>query len=190
MTRTKKVIHWFYTLSSRERVLVGGVVIFGAVVILWNGVQFLSESIVDNGRYISQRRSDYMNLLSDLRRYRQLDDRVKSLEATFEKSEMTLEQVTTEIDRIVRESIGSDNYELQKSSSTEEVGATLQQQGFTLSLRSITLDQLVQLLFKLESGKSPLLLGKVELERRGATPEMRALIEVSSISKSTPKGEG
>lgn len=105
----------------------------------------------------------------------------KSLEAKYAESQMSFEQVAVELDKIVKESIGSDNYEW-KDRGTGDRGRT-REEDFTLQVRSLTLEQLV-LLHKLEHGGAALYLGKLEVNRAaGAAGSLTATLEVSSIGK-------
>ena len=97
---------------------------------------------------------------------------------------MTFEQVTKELDKIVKDSIGNDNYDLKKKSSAPtEFGLEYEKQDFSLRLRSLSLEQLVKLLYQLEHGKSPLFLSKVDIVKSAKAGEFTTTMEIYSIKK-------
>ena len=175
---------WFLGLTSRERLLVGlsgtGLLLYAlSVPVLW-----IAENASVSEAEILRRNRDLADTGALLRRYSALSERLKSLEEQYANSEMTFEQVTSVLDKVVKESIGSDNYELKKRPSGREIGTNLMQQDFTLRIRALSLEQLVKLLHRLEYGDSPLFLGKLDVSRgAGAGGELTATLEVSSIGK-------
>ena len=96
---------------------------------------------------------------------------------------MTVDQVYTELDRIVRDAIGADNYDLKKSQTTTAVGPNSEEQAFTLRIRSLSIEQLVKLLYQLEHGKAALFLGKVDIIKNTQPGTFSATLEVSSVRR-------
>ena len=180
----KKTTGWYFSLTHRERVIVGAAAIGGFGYLIW-----MSLTVVQTKWYVPQttleaRKREMMDIGSALHRYSQLSDRVKTLEAKYAESQMSFEQVAVELDKIVKDSIGSDNYEWKRNPAGRAIGTSLEQQDFTLQVRSLTLEQLVSLLYKLEHGGAALYLGKLEVNRAaGAAGSLTATLEVSSIGK-------
>lgn len=179
----RKVLHWFSALSTREKVLVSG----AALVALGYGViypvQYLQDDLARTQVAIERRSREYLDIGASLKSYQRLSGKLKQVEDAYERSQMTFEQVTSELDRIVKESIGNDNYELKKNPSNNPVGNDLEQQDFTLRVRSLNLEQLVGLLHKIEQGKSALFLGKIDIQKGAQATDLSATLEVSSVAK-------
>lgn len=179
----RKTLSWFSALTQREKIFV--VIAVGAVV--GYGVTIpataLMEELDEMSVLVETRKDHHKDVVRLARRYRQLNHRLKKLKATFDESQMTFEQVTADLDRIVKTSIGNDNYDLKKSHAAEELGLEYEKQDFTLNVKSLTLDQLVKLLHELEQGESPLFLGKVDISTGVKSDQLRATLEIASIRR-------
>lgn len=177
-----KLLAFYTQRTPRERKLI--VVISAVFLVLgcWWSVQYLNASLVSEERLVKERLTTLEALSRSLAVYTRLDTRLKHLQQTYSQSEMTLEQVTSAVDETVKEAVGSGNYELDKARSTTSLDVGYDKQEFTLKLRSITLDQLVKLLHSLETGKAPLFLGKVNLEKSDAK-SFSSAIEVFTLRK-------
>ena len=120
-----------------------------------------------------------------IRDSKSLNNRLEKLKESFSQSEMSFEEVTVELDNIVKKSIGSNNYELKKGRAPQELGFDYEKQQFSLKVNTIDLEQSVKLLHNLEDSKSPLLLGKVDFKRYGGKDKFSVSVEIYSIRKST-----
>ena len=96
---------------------------------------------------------------------------------------MSFEEVTVELDKIVKESIGNNNYELKKGRAAKELGFDYEKQQFSLKVNSIELEESIKLLHNLENSKSPFLLGTVNFKRFGRKDKFSVNIEIYSIRK-------
>jgi exonuclease VII small subunit len=129
-------------------------------------------------------RTRQLSELGDIaKRYKTLSQRLEEAKKTFADSQMTFEQVTSQLDKIVRDSIGSDKYDLNKGKATK-VGLDYDRQEFTVKIKSLSLQQIVALLHKLEQGDTPLFLGKVDLAKSPSDSSLSATLEIFSIKKS------
>ncbi len=168
---------------ARERWLV-----FGAIAAI--GIWALSQGVTsfDGGfaageeRFVARAR-ELSTLRDELTRYRKLAARAEEIEKLYAKSEISVEQVYTEVEKVVRDSIGGDGYELRPVGSVVEVSPTVEQQGFSLRVRSATLEQVVGLLHRLEQGKAPLFLAKVEVAKSTQPGTYSLGVELSSLRK-------
>lgn len=179
----KKLQQMFFTLSKREQWLIGFIGVFAIVYASMTVYEQYSNYQEDFSRILTQRERDIENLDTVLTRYTTLNTRLTRLQKTFDESQMTFEQVTTELDKIVKESIGSDNYDLKKTRAPGRLGVDYEKQDFTLSIKSLTLAQLVELLYQLDHGSKPMFLGRVDITRSNSKGDFSASLEIYSIRK-------
>lgn len=175
--------NWFSNLASRERWLIflaaSGFVLYG----IHAGASVVLRQMELTEVQIKRRHTDLENLNSLLFRYQQLRSKLKRVENTFTESEMTFEQATSELDRIIRDSLGSSDYDLNKTRTPSDIGLEFEKQEFTVKVKSIKLNQLVSMLHKLENGDSPLFIGKLDVTKSPATGDFAATLEIFSIRK-------
>lgn len=179
---------WFAGRSQSERRLITITALIGALWLCSVPISWAAEHINEVETQTIVRRRHYDELRRQVRRYHELDQRLAKLKESFAASEMTFEQVASELDRIVQKSIGSNNYDLTKSGDPAPLGLDFEKQDFTLNIRSLTLEQLVNLLYEIEQGKSPLFMGKVDILQGTSEGTFRATLEIASISRSKNQG--
>jgi hypothetical protein len=180
---------WFIGLSQRERVVV---VVSGALAVVYLlslPVEMISTHLEENAALLEQRRGELSRVSPLLARYAQLNTRLEALETTFRQSQMTFEQVTAELDTVVKDSIGSTDYTLNKIRNPSKLGLEYEKQEFSLHIRSLTLDQLLKLLYTIEQGRAgqdrrPLFLGKIDLSKPSPGSPISATLEIFSVRKS------
>jgi len=179
----RKALHAFNALSLRERWLV---ILAFVGLGLWGATEMYSvaQASQESSEVEIARRSAQLRTLSvALQRYRVLSAKVRSIEETYAKSELSVEQVFTELDKVLKGIIGSDPYDLRPTNVVTSLGSQAEQQSFVLRIRSITLEQLVKLLYELEQGKVPLSLGKLDLTKGSQPGNFAATLEISSIRR-------
>ena len=132
---------------------------------------------------LSSRLSDLVRLKDLLERYRKLSARAEQIEKTYARAQFSTEEVFAEVEKIIRGAIGGDGYELRPSQSPVSVSSTVEQQLFTLRLKSVTLEQMVKILFELEQGKAPLFLGKLEVTKAVQKGSFVVAVELSSLRR-------
>ena len=174
----------FQRLNPRERILVTVASVALVVTGLYLFASFVQEQIADTERMVVVRTRHLSELYQSVGRYRTLSRRLERAQKTYAESQMTFEQVTDQLDKIVRESIGSDKYDLKRGRNLENVGRDYEKQDFTLKVPALELEQVVKLLHQLEQGDSPLFLGKVDLLKSTRKHTFSATIEIFSIRKS------
>lgn len=176
----RKVSAWFAALTPRERTLVLVTTVALSAYTLTVPLGSLNEHIDETKRQTVVRSRALEEVSHYSRRLSSLNSRLDKLKKSLEESKMTFEQVTSNLDSVVSSSIGSRNYNLNKSGKPETLGLEFEKQDFILKVNSLSLEQLVKLLFELEQGKSPLFLGNVDASKgRGDT--FKATLEIASI---------
>lgn len=180
---------WMTQLSQRERTIVGVALVGLSLFAVSFPVTALEEFVAENQRLVVVRKREFDDLSRLLQRYGMLKRRLEELQATFDKSQMEFSDLTSKLDSIVKESVGSDNYELKRSGSPAMLGPKYEKQNFTLKVQSLTLEQLVKLLYRLEQGASSLFLGKVDILRsyRG---DLSVTMEIFSIRRAEAGSAG
>lgn len=183
MSALKRVRSFYLTLSRRERSLVLIAVVASAVALLYLSVDTVRRHITETNAMVTVRSRHLEELSRVIRRYNTLNTRLERLQTTFAEAQLTFEEVTRQLDSVVRESIGSDNYDLKVGRSPSQIGFEYEKQEFTLRVKSLTLEQVIRLLHRLEQGESPLFLGKVDLLKQNDS-EFNATLEIFSVRKS------
>lgn len=175
---------WFNRLSSREGTMILVAVVSLLVYGAFSAVETIQEELADTDRLVKVRQQNLEDLGQVASRYKTLKTRLTRLQESFSKSEMTFEEVTSQIDAIVRKSIGSDDYDLKKGRTPSQIGFEYEKQQFTLKVNSLSLEEVVRLLYNLEQGESPLILGKVDLRKLPRKEEFSTSLEIFSVRKS------
>jgi hypothetical protein len=175
---------WFLRLNNRERALVcfTGVCLLGFAV--YSAISQIEQHIVDTERVLAIRSQQLDELNRVVQRYKSLKGRLERVQRTFAQSQMTFKEVTDQLDKIVRQTIGNNTYDLKKGGSPSQIGFEYEKQAFTLNIRSLSLEQVTRLLYQLEQGDSPLSLGKVDVIKSPADNTYSATLEIFSIQKS------
>lgn len=188
MTSTSSLIKKLSQAASKcsQREISMITVMFVSIVfaLIYLGYLEVDSYLEDSKRLLNIRTQTLKEISKVLERYKNLQGRLNSLKATFAESELSFEEVTAQIDKIVKTSIGNDNYELKKGRSPTKVGLEYEKQDFTLNIPAISQDQAVKLLFQLEQGESPLFLGKVDFSKTSREGNLSIAIEIFSIKKS------
>jgi len=178
----RKALNAYDNLSAREKPIVA---VLSAVVVLFAiyypiswAREFVKES--RNSRKFKVAQLDEAAILSQ--RYEQLNTKLAAAQNSFDKAQMTYEQVTAEIDQIIKKTVGETvKYDL-KNQNPSSLGLEFEKQEFSLSLKA-SLDQLVKLLFQFEKGETPLFLGKVNIRKVGKKDQFNTVLEVFSVRK-------
>jgi hypothetical protein len=179
----KKASSWFSALNSRERMLVAAAAIFGVFFLVQQAFGFVDDHVESTRQLVATRRNQLDEVAKILKRYAALRQRRDALQATYEESQLTYEQVSKDLDKIVKDAINSDNYELRKPHSPTPFGFEYEKQEFTLIVKSLTLPQLVKLLYQIEQGGRPIFLSKMDVTKSLNSSDFGAVLEIYSISK-------
>ena len=180
----RRFANWFAALSQRERVILSAVALLGVIYSAQQVTLSFQEYVDTNSLLVSKRTAEYESIAKTLKRYQSLKRRRETLQATFAASQMTYEQVVNQLSKLVRDTIGNDNFELKKSRSPAPFGLDFQKQEFTLSIKAISMEQLVKILYQIEQGERPLFLSKVDITRLLQAGDYSANLEIYSINKS------
>ncbi len=175
---------WFNALSQRERVVLSAVGLLGVVYSTQQLLITYQDYVDSNSLLVTKRSAEYETIAKSLKRYQSLKRRRETLQANFAASQMTYEQVVNQLSKLVRDTIGNDNFELKKSRTPAPFGLDFQKQEFSLSIKAVSMEQLVKILYQIEQGERPLFLSKVDITRLLQAGDYSANLEIYSISKS------
>jgi hypothetical protein len=178
----QKTREWFLSLNQRERVIVGITIAALGAYAVWLPIELGVQFFHDRDQLVVTRTRDYNQIGTYLERYTQLDRRFSKLQSTFKESEMTFEEVTSELDKIIKNAVGNIEYDLEKARNPSDMGLDFSKQEFTVKIKSLNLPQLVALLYNLEQGETPLFLGGVDISKSKRGEELTASLEIFSIS--------
>ncbi|MDD2943760.1 MAG: hypothetical protein PHC51_12440 [bacterium] len=184
MIAVVKVQTWFQSLSSRERLIVGITSLSVLLYIAWLPFASVISFFDERELHLAQRTRVYNQMGENLNRYFQLNEKLQRLQSTFKNSQMTFEDVTRELDQIIKKAVGSADYELDKNRTPSALGGNYLKQIFTVKIKEINLSQLVTLLYSLEHGQSPLFLGKIDVTKTNQDKSFLATMEIYSIGAS------
>lgn len=175
---------WFNSAKSTERIsaIVLGLTALGCII--YFPVSTLNNYLDNVALEATQRRNDLEQINKLLGQYKTLNTRLDLLKASFDESLMTFEEVTSTIDQIVKQSIGSDSYSLQKLGDPSELGFDYEKQDFQIIIRQANLEQVVKLLYNIEQGERPLFLGNINLTKVLQKDEFVATLKIFSVRKS------
>ena len=171
-------------LNSREQLIVGVAALLLVTTLIYVPITAFNSYEEDTVRRTERRTSELEQINKIAARYKMLDERLALLKDTFAQSQMTFEEVTSKLDKVVKDTIGSDDYNLSKTRSPSQLGFEYEKQDFTLKINSLKFDQLIRLLYSLEQGDSPLFLGKVDIAKQQTGDLFTATLEIFSVRKS------
>jgi len=152
------------------------------ILVIFYPISWAREFVEDsrNSRKFKVAQLDEAAILTQ--RYEQLRTKLTAAQDSFDEAQMTYEQVTAEIDKIIKKTVGdSVKYDL-KNQNPSSLGLEFEKQEFSLSLKA-SLEQLVKLLFQFEKGETPLFLGKVNIRKVGKKDQFNTVLEVFSVRK-------
>ena len=160
-------------------------IMVGLVVVVFIGnkiYQSINTGMRSKMASIEIRKSDFTQIRTLVEKYKTLNNKKNLIEEQLRKSQLNFEQVATTLDKIVNDSLGNNNYDLRKIRQPTEVGLDFKKQDFSLTINAINLDQLVKILYQIESGNNPIFLGKIDVAKSDPNQgTLKAVIEIFSI---------
>lgn len=183
MDIVKEITSYFSNLSKRERSIVtltGIALIVGAAYLAY---QSYTDFIEGNKAKLQLRVAELKELPVVISKYKALNSRFTKLEQNLSQSQMSLEAVTKEVDKIVKEALGSSDYIFNNLPRNEDdkLMGRFQRQQYKITIDKVSIEQLVKLLHSLEQGKSPLFIEEIDLPRIRSKDEFKAVLYINSI---------
>lgn len=178
----RQIVSFYQRLSPRERLLLG---LTSGVVLVLALYSFVWEPLVEGRarlarqiafkeqqlQEIQRMRVTYMELLSRLEAGKQIIASPEEGFSLFPHIEATVSQVVT------RDHIAAMNPD------SKIVGNTYREESVELKLINITLDQLVDMLYRIEKGPQPLRVTKLSVKKRPRDPHQLDVTATVSMLK-------
>ena len=181
----KKIASQLETLSPRERVIVGISALALLITLAYFAISYSLESTRIKAAKKTVRQGDLAEIHYLLKQHSQLEKKLSAVEEAFSNAEMSFEQITSEVDKFVKQSLGSDvKYDFKrKGQNATSLGDEFEKMTYILSLNSITLDQTVKFLYNFEQGKSSLTMGKVNMRRNSSQDSFQTTFDIFSVRR-------
>ncbi len=173
------------SLSKRERLLVALPTVIIGIMLITEPISAFAEYLAMADSSLLSRKMELKSIQHISRRYKSLSSRLTTLRNSYAQKELSLEEVYNKLDKIVQDSIGSNNYELKRKEVVQSSSVDYEQHNFQLTIKTLTLNELVKLLFKLEQRDEPLFLRKVSVISRPKGKFQATLLLYSIQSSST-----
>ena len=165
----RQVFSFFQRFSTRERLLLGGTA--GAMLVI--GLYTLVWEPLTEARALMQRRIDVkMRELGDIRRMR---DNYLDLLRQFEASQTILDTAEENfslfpyIEATVADVVGRDRI-ASMNPKTKVINDAYHQESVELKLTAISLEQLVDMMYRIEKGQHPLRVTRLQVKKRRRDP--------------------
>lgn len=182
-TAKKKFASWYLQLSSREKLIIGITVTTALVFALYGSFNLafnLSDSLQTK---IVRGKVQAEELVAKLNRYNEVNETYKRLQEQFEQSQTTFEDVAVTLDNIREKSnIKKENFDF-ATESIVDIGLEYKKQEYTLTVKNLSLKELVNLLYTIEQKAKSLFMGDVDIVKAKAEDSYRVTINLSNIRK-------
>lgn len=177
----KKSINNFETLSQREKIATSVILVGVIGALIYFPIVFSIDQTSKLRKSKNRKQEELNEVSSKIARYSSLDEKLKTVEKTFDKAELSFEQVTNEVDRIIKTALSKDfKYDIKKL-SVSRLGAEHEKQKYNLVLGELDLQKMVKLLYNFEPGKTPLFVGKITMNRVPRKDRFKTSMEIFSI---------
>jgi len=175
----------FLSLSKREQVIVS---ITSALFFLWILYVLIETLIVikieaqDELQLVQQK---YDRVVSLRTRYEELSRQHEKLSRSRFSDGNSIDQIYSEIDSAVKETLSGVSYDLKRSPSGELLSRDVRKQEFVIRIASVQLEQILKLLYRIENGKTPMYVSRLETMRLPQVGAVSATITLATLEKSS-----
>jgi hypothetical protein len=184
-TTRKRISSWHLQLSQREKLIFGLTSIVLCLFVIF-GSWIVASSVIDSLKVkIARGKSQAQELTAKLNRYNELNVTYKKLQQQFEQSQSTFEDVAVTLDNVREKSkIKKEDFEF-ATGSIVDIGLEYKKQEYTLTVNSLSLEELVTLLYTIEEAAKSLFIGEVDILKTPGKDIFRAEISISNIRKAS-----
>ena len=150
------------------------------VIFLLTIQSFVEPLFTDQARSLKRLDMQVAALPQNLRRWAALEKRREEIESRFETQESQAE-VRTYLEKLSKEKVGIEDRGLSiRKFAPVDFGGRFEQVKYNLGFKTEKMDQVVQLLQSIQDGSIPLVIGSVNIQKRGVRLDVQ--LEISSIS--------
>jgi len=159
------ISNYYARLAPRERVLLGvlavAVVCIGSYSLIWEPLQENREMLV---RKIDKTQSDLANIQRDRDEYFNLMRRIEANQASISKEDPTF-NLFSYLQNTVTQAVSRDRI-TSMNPTTQEMGNEFQKELVEIKLSQINLQQLIDILYRIEKGEHPLRFSRLSIKKR------------------------
>lgn len=172
-----RVIAWFKSLSARERGILAVAALLLFIYLGYEIVVPVKAAFASQSEELDRLALELDGVDRVLDNYVKLKRRRDQIEHEYSDIEVK----EGDLEKIIREKIGTATVPTIRAADPEEFGGNFEQTAFKVSFQVTSVNSLVDLLKELVSGKTPVILTRLEMQRRPDRLDVE--IDVSSIRR-------
>lgn len=175
----------YWSRNSRERIILITAVIAVPLTLTYLGVYGLIKFNGDQKAYTNKIQEAYLPTLENVERYKFLKAKLEKVLEENINSRLDVAEASGAIDKVVKDSVGNKDYRFTKEEKFEELPfAGSKKAGTTLEFQSLSLEEIVKLLYNFDVSDKPIFVGNVEIfKNRSSTNTFKLRLEVFTIQK-------
>ncbi|HMO17386.1 MAG TPA: hypothetical protein PKA63_04630 [Oligoflexia bacterium] len=179
---------WYFKLSLRERRLILGLTVCFFIVFIWLLLDWFITTRSNLYQSVTKSKITLSDTLILADRLRGLEDRLTELTTLYLNSTLSYEEVTSALDKIIKEKVGTATYSLTRSSndlSGEEnfLGDSFKLEKFTVKIAEISLEKATSLIVGLENGPPKMFIQRADLTKSRSGESLSLTLELASIEE-------
>ena len=186
------IANYYARLAPRERILVGilGVtcIALGAYTLVWEPLQTSREMLL---RKIEKTGRDMGEIQRNRDEYFELMRRIEANQASISKEDPNF-NLFSYLQNTVTQAVSRDRI-TSMNPTTQEVGSEFQKELVEIKLAQINLQQLVDILFRIEKGEHPLRFSRLSIKKRrddNYNFDVTATVSLLKAAKAKPAAAG
>lgn len=185
---TKFVHEKFTQLSSREKGIIFITISAVALLIVVNVVDNITSAFDEQTIALESAKTNLENVSVLLQNYRKLVKRREEIEARYKEVEFK-EGALSYLDSLIKESLGIQSGEFKiTDSQPQPFGLNFEQTSYEIRLDRVTdLKKFISLMLDLVSGKHPMLMSRLEINKSYSGDKLTVKVDVNKIQRAGQK---
>ena len=177
----EQLLKFWNERNPRERVLLGGLGIFLAIMVIWpTFVQPVSQAFARQSQELEEITLTYTAAPDILARYSKLMARRKELEKFYSGVDVSSDPLSY-LERLLRDTAkASGTYNVTPREGTQ-LGGKYAHKLFMVNFQSASLENVAAFLKQLTTGPQPMLISQINLDKRATTSVLNVQLEVSGF---------
>jgi type II secretory pathway component PulM len=177
----EKVENFWLERTSRERAMLAGVGIFCTIMLVWPlFVQPISRAFARQSQELEDLTLTYSAAPDILARYAKLTARRKDLERFYSGVDISSDPLSY-LEKLLRDTAqASGTYNVTPREGTN-LGGKYAHKLFMVNFQSASLENVASFLKELTTGKQPMLVSQINLDKRQSTSTLNVQLEVSGF---------
>lgn len=178
---TEKIRSQYYSLSLRERLLIKITATSLVVVFVYWSINSIVNIHHDLNLSSIRKEASISQIEQLANKHKNLKTKLLNLTTKYLNSSLSYEQLTNHLDKIAKNELGPDSYELIPSREKIELGTDFLAQKFTIKIRKCSFEQIVNIMKSLEQGPPPVFVQKVDIAKSSDQKSNSVIFEIVSI---------